>query len=193
MSRENTTAVVAEIIKQKIETKERLVVGIDGRSGSGKTTLANALHERFGGTVIHADDFYLPSALRTVEREKEPGGNIHYERFKAEVMDGLRSGRPFRYGVYDCGTQKIVREEPVENTGLIIVEGSYSLHPVLEAPYDLKFFLDISPDLQSKRILERNGAEAAERFKSIWIPMEETYFNELRIRKQEGVTVLNIR
>ena len=178
-------------IHNNLQMNDHLVVAIDGRCGSGKTTLANALCERFGGSVIHADDFYLSPELRTPAREKEPGGNIHYERLKAEVVEGIRSGEPFHYGVYDCAQKKIVRKEYVENKGLIIIEGSYSLHPILEAPYDLKFFLDISPKLQMERIIKRNGVEAAERFKSIWIPMEEIYFNELRIREQEGVHVLS--
>ena len=42
---------------------------------------------------------------------------------------------------------------------LNIVEGSYSLHPALEPYYDLSVFLEISPESQRRRVLERNGPE----------------------------------
>ena len=55
-------------------------------TGSGKTTLANELSEMHNNIpIFHADDFFLLPELRTEERLNEPGGNIHYERMKAEV------------------------------------------------------------------------------------------------------------
>ena len=45
------------------------------------------------------DDFFLPMELRTAERLEEPGGNVHYERFSAEVDVYKRQvcsdGRPY--------------------------------------------------------------------------------------------------
>lgn len=48
------------------------------------------------------DDFFLPPELRTAERLSQPGGNVHYERFSAEVADGILRGKPFEYSVFDC-------------------------------------------------------------------------------------------
>ena len=48
------------------------------------------------------DDFFLPFELRTAERLKEPGGNVHYERFIDEVVSKLSAGEPFEYGVFRC-------------------------------------------------------------------------------------------
>ena len=67
---------------------------------------------------------------------------------------------------------------------LNIIEGSYSLHPTLSDSYDLKVFLTIDSELQSKRILNRNGPEKHKRFISEWIPLENHYFNELNIQAQ---------
>ncbi|MPN17287.1 hypothetical protein SDC9_164640 [bioreactor metagenome] len=58
---------------------------------------------------------------------------------------------------------------------LTVVEGSYSLHPGLEAVYDLKVYLTVSPAEQRDRILRRNTPELARRFFEEWIPMEEVY------------------
>ena len=46
--------------------RERVFVAIDGPCASGKTTLARALNERFGGDVLHMDDFVPNSARRNV-------------------------------------------------------------------------------------------------------------------------------
>ena len=40
----------------------------------------------------------------------------------------------------------------------------------------MSVFCSISPELQKKRILARNGPEMLERFLSAWIPLEERYF-----------------
>lgn len=63
---------------------------------------------------------------------------------------------------------------------LNIVEGSYSFHPELEPYYDLSVFLDISPEAQRRRILERNGLEWGQMFFDRWIPLENVYFQATR-------------
>jgi energy-coupling factor transporter ATP-binding protein EcfA2 len=61
-----------------------IVISIDGSSASGKTTLAKNLASLLNGETVHCDDFFLPAELRTEKRLNEAGGNIHYERLKAE-------------------------------------------------------------------------------------------------------------
>ena len=58
------------------------MLAIDGMSASGKSTLAQEVADKYGGSVVHMDDFFLPAELRTNKRLETPGGNIHYERFK---------------------------------------------------------------------------------------------------------------
>ena len=60
------------------------------------------------------------------------------------------------------------------------MEGSYSFHPELESYYNLSVFLDISPEAQRRRILERNGLECGQMFFDRWIPLENTYFQATR-------------
>ena len=98
------------------------------------------------------------------------------ERFYEEVLKPLTVGQPIRYRRYDCHTQTL--QPPVElmPKPLSIVEGAYSLHPSLADCYDLSAVLRISPELQHRRILTRNGPEMAERFFSLWVPLETAYF-----------------
>ena len=52
-----------EAAVRRIETllaeQEHVFIAIDGPCASGKTTLARNLNERFGGNVLHMDDFFL--------------------------------------------------------------------------------------------------------------------------------------
>ena len=67
-------------------------------------------------------------------------------------------------------------EMPAEPAPLILVEGSYSLHPMLRAFYGLKVFLTLDPAEQLERIRRRSGEELLETFRTRWIPLEERYF-----------------
>ena len=87
-------------INQLLKEKESIVIAVDGMSGAGKTTYAEELATKLDANVIHMDDFFLPFSLRTKERYQTPGGNIHYERFKEEVLNHLK--KDFSYRKFDC-------------------------------------------------------------------------------------------
>lgn len=168
-------------IDHLLDTHSSAVIAIDGRCCSGKTTLAAALASRYGCDVVHMDDFFLPFSMRTEERLSQPGGNVHYERILEEVFPLLRSHEPGRYRVFSCSTGEYSHSGRFLAKPLTVVEGSYAMHPELSSYYDLSVFSDISPKLQQKRLLQRNGAEALDVFLSKWIPMEEAYFSYYRI------------
>ena len=98
---------IIEKTRALLASKGSAVIALDGRAAAGKTTLAAALAERLNAEVIHMDDFFLPPEFRTAERLSQPGGNVHYERFSAEVADGILSGKPFEYSVFDCSIMGI--------------------------------------------------------------------------------------
>nr|MBR4280008.1 hypothetical protein [Clostridia bacterium] len=158
------------------------VIALDGRAASGKTTKAALLGAVLEAPVIHMDDFFLPPALRTPERLSQPGGNVDYERFAAEVLPGLTSGEDFSYRIFDCGRMDFdgVREVPA--APIRIVEGSYAHHPALADYADLRVFSTVETDEQMARILLRNGERMAEIFRTRWIPMEEKYFAAFDVR-----------
>lgn len=165
------------------------VIAIDGRAASGKTTLSGILSTVLGAEVVHMDDFFLPLELRSAERMRETGGNLHYERFCQEVLPHIGEARGFSYGIFDCGSMSIQGERLIEESEWRIVEGSYSHHPKFGAYADLKVYCTVSPEEQMKRILARNGERMAERFKNEWIPMEERYFQEFDVQAKADVEI----
>lgn len=164
--------------------KERVIIAVDGSSGSGKSTLAQLLTDVYGATLVHMDDFFLQMHQRTKERFETPGGNVDHERFLDEVLTPMRKGEPFLYRMFDCSRMAVSEGTEIVPGKLCIVEGSYSLHPALEPAYDLKIVLSISPAAQVERILKRNGVQMLGRFINEWIPMENLYFEETRIKNR---------
>ena len=167
-------------INELMRQKECLTVAIDGNSAAGKSSLAKLLESIYSCNIFKLDDFFLRPFQRTQGRLGEPGGNIDYERFGNEIIEPLKSGRPFTYKPYNCRTGEF--SEPISATPnpLNIIEGVYSLHPRFAGVYDIKVFLCIGEAEQRHRLQER-GADLYDRFIHEWIPMETRYFDYFEI------------
>lgn len=162
-------------LQRKKEHHTPVLLGIDGDAAAGKTTLAAQLAEILDCPVVHMDDFFLPSTLRTSVRLAKPGGNIHYERLWEKVIEPLCAGKPFAYQPYDCHQDDFLSPVTIPSCEFAIVEGSYALHPQLQQVYELRLFLSVDPETQRTRIYRRNGSAMLQRFLGEWIPMEKRY------------------
>jgi len=165
---------VCHSIDELLTEKSAPVIAIDGNCASGKSTLAAELARLYDGQVISMDDFFLPLDKRTAERLAEPGGNVDRERFTAEVLAPLLSGQDFAYQPYDCHSQSLKTAVNAFADKLTIIEGAYSCQPYFGSVYDLRICLTIDPELQLKRLAERNPA-ALPAFIECWIPLENAY------------------
>ena len=161
----------------------KVILAVEGGSASGKSTLGAILASAYGCNVIHTDDFFLQMHQRTPERFTEVGGNLDRERFYDEVVCGLDGGKEFAYRKFDCSTMSLGECVAVTPKRLTVVEGAYSMHPYFGEYYDLSVFLDITPELQRKRILKRNPG-MAERFFGEWIPLERAYIEGTNIKQR---------
>ncbi len=182
-------SIIPVLEKISFRKSEPVIVSIDGRAASGKSTLAERLAMTIGASIVRVDDFFLPPALRTEQRLDEAGGNIHYERFIAEVLPCLRGDEPFEYGIFDCQKMAICEKRWIIKSKIRIVEGSYSHHPRFGEYADVRVFVTVSPEEQIKRIFARNGEALAETFAEKWIPMEEKYFDTFSIKEKADVVI----
>ena len=169
-----------EKLSALLRQKERVVLVIDGHCAGGKTTLAEIIREDFDAEVIHMDHFFLQPHQRTEARLAEPGGNLDRERFLEEVVAPLKQGIPFSYRPYDCSKGDFAQAISICNNRLVVVEGSYSLHPSFGKYYDYSAFLFVPSLTQLERILNRPKA-LWDRFVHQWIPMEDAYFQAFSI------------
>lgn len=173
-------------IRAALAQKGRAVAALDGQAAAGKTTAAALLARRLDAAVVHMDDFFLPAELRTPQRLAQPGGNVHYERFAAEVAAPLKAGRPFRYRVFDCSRMDYAGERIID-APVVLVEGAYSLHPFFAGGlYDAAAFCTVAPALQQARICARGGEGCWPAFRDKWIPLERAYDAHFSIRGQCG-------
>lgn len=156
-----------------------VLVAVDGGSASGKTELGAMLCALYGCTVLHMDDFFLRPQQRTPERYAEPGGNVDRERFLEEVLRPLKARKPIAYRRFSCQTMTLQPAQTLLPDRLTVVEGTYALHPDLAGYYDLSVFLEIDPQLQRERLSRRETPESLHRFMSVWIPLEQAYFDAL--------------
>lgn len=178
-----------EVYQRLIEKLDELkrcpqgaLIAIDGRCGSGKSTLARKLAQMYSGTVIHMDDFYLPPERRKPDWMECVGGNMDFDRLRSQVLQPLRSGDEVRYRPYVCKTGGYAGEIVLQPGMFVILEGSYSHHPALETEFDLKIFLTCEAEVQEQRLKAREG-DRFQRFREIWIPLEERYFALYAIRE----------
>ena len=166
-----------------------LVLALDGRCGSGKTTLAAALQEQFPAcTVLHTDDFYLPPARRIPDWAHTPCANMDLARLRDEALRPAYAGQPVQYRAYSCreGAYQPAQELPAQP--LVILEGSYSHHPLLTGYETLRVFVTCSKDEQVRRLQAREGERYAN-FAARWIPLEEGYFAKYQIAENADFVV----
>ena len=183
-------------VERSLALHGRATLVLDGDCAAGKTSLAALLAPLYPATVIPMDDFFLPPALRTAERLAQPGGNVHAERFAAEVLTPLFAGGAFTYGAYDCHSGQTrpvgVRPQPV-----VLIEGSYALHPAFDAAYRqlhaVRALLTVDPAEQVRRIGLRNGPAMLARFQEEWIPLEFHYFQAYHKRREDTLCLQSHR
>ena len=174
----------------KLPRKERMLIAIDGCCASGKSTMAAQLAEILAAPVVTLDDFFTPHAEKTPERLAQPGGNADIARFRKEFLDPYVTTGRAAYRPYDCHADAFSAPVEVKAAPLVIVEGSYSLHPDTGRPYDLQVFLRVEEAIQHARILHRNGEAMLQRFVSTWIPLEERYFAAFSLPDERCITPL---
>ncbi|KAK8896425.1 hypothetical protein M9Y10_014325 [Tritrichomonas musculus] len=177
-------------IQSKLQSvdKKPLIISIDGLCGSGKTYLSQLIQRLFSCNVFHVDDYYLPISKRKENWEQIPGGNIDFDRFINEVIKPAANNEPVSYQPYVCRTGTLKEAEQIQPLKLVIVEGSYSGHPLLQDYYDYKIFMNCSKYVQEKRLRKREG-DYFSAFEKRWIPLEHNYFRTYNIQQKSDLVL----
>lgn len=172
---------VFKVVLQSL--REHRVISIDGPCASGKTTIGKLLSSFLECPCIHMDDYFLQAYQRTTQRLEESGGNIDYERFHQEINEAWNQKQPIHMRSYDCSSQKLRKEVILEESPILIIEGSYAHHPFLDDMDAFKIFMDIDPASQIER-LQKRSLDRFDDFVQKWIPMETKYFEAFSIKEK---------
>lgn len=177
---------------EKIISERQLVapavISIDGPCGGGKSTIATEIEKELGYNILHMDDFYLPFQMRDKNWMNIIAGHMDFERLIENVLKPYKEKRKTNYISYDCHSDKYLQEIPIDLSKILVVEGSYTSHPRLDEYVALKVFVDINKDEQVKRLTKRNP-DVVDKFLSMWVPFENRYFEELKIKEKSDLVV----
>ncbi|EMY4794641.1 TPA: uridine kinase [Bacillus pacificus] len=165
-------------MQEKFSKQSLLIIGIDGCGGAGKSTLANKIKNKFSTvTIVHMDDFHLPSAQIVNEHptNKLIGADFDWKRLLQEVLDPISNGVEGCYKRYDWETDSLVESHTVPANGIVIIEGVYATRQELAEMYDLKIWLNCPRETRIKRGIARDGEAARDMWENNWMIAEDMY------------------
>lgn len=178
-------------IKCLIEEKKLTVpavISIDGPCGGGKSTLTSEIENELGFNILHMDDFYLPFDKRDKNWMNTIAGHMDFDRLIEKVLKPYKAGQKTNYISYDCHSDMYLQEIPIVLDKILVIEGSYTSHPILDKYVDLKVFVDIDKDEQVNRLTKRNP-DVVDKFLAMWVPFENNYFESLKIKEHSDLVV----
>ncbi|AAU17750.1 AAA family ATPase [Bacillus cereus] len=164
--------------EEKWKEQSLLIIGIDGCGGAGKSTLANKIKSNFSTvTIVHMDDFYLPSAKIVKEHptNKSIGADFDWKRLLQEVLDPISNGIEGCYKRYDWETDSLAESHTISANGIVIIEGVYATRQELAGMYDLKIWVNCPRETRIKRGIARDGEAAREMWENNWMVAEDMY------------------
>lgn len=178
-------------IQKLIESKNlnsQIVISIDGPCGGGKSTFSKEIEEVLNFNILHMDDFYLPFQKRDKNWMNIIAGHMDFERLIKDVLEPYKKKSKTNYISYDCHSDKYLQEIPIDIERPLVIEGSYTSHPILDKYVDLKVFVDIDKDEQVRR-LEKRNPKVVDMFLSMWVPFENNYFDKMEIKQKSDLVV----
>lgn len=180
---------IKNIINEK-KLQGQIVISIDGPCGSGKTTISKEIEEKLHFNILHIDDFYLPFQKRDKNWMNIIAGHMDFDRLIDNVLRPYKERHKVNYISYDCHSDKYMQEIPIDLDRFLVIEGSYTAHPLLAKYVDLRIYIDIDKDTQIDRLTKRN-IDVVDKFLSMWVPYEYRYFAELKIKESSDLVIKN--
>jgi uridine kinase len=172
MELESVDEIVSRVEELRRE-RSRVLIALDGRGGAGKSTLARELVRRMPRSAqVEHDWFHLP------KDQVSEGRRFDHERLIAEVISPFRSGAPelrfhrYNWG-YLAGIPDGYHETPISisDVDVVVVEGVETLHRSLVAHFDLRVWVDTSPEISLAQGMRRDIEEYhldPERVRAAW-------------------------
>lgn len=180
----NSFELLLENIRSIQSNNSSVVICIDGHCCAGKTTLASLLSETLGALVIHMDDYYLPMHKRCNNFLESIDGPIDQQRFIEEVVNPLKRHATSLYlQKFDCKSQRLLDIKEVSIPDIVIIEGSYSHHP-LWSLNSFNVFVEIDKSTQLLRLNVREGDDHLMIFENIWLRLERQYQQYYQIKEK---------
>ncbi|MCM3599058.1 uridine kinase [Metabacillus idriensis] len=170
-----------------------MLIGIDGCGGSGKSTFAQKIYDQCKGvTIVHKDDFYIPSAQRLPRHptRKPIGADFDWKRLLIQVLEPISQEKAGHFQRYDWEIDKLAEWHTVPVGGIVVIEGVYSIRKELADRYDMKIWIDCPREIRLSRGLERDGEGARDMWIRNWMISEDIYVEEHKPHNRADIIVL---
>ena len=158
-----------------------MVIGIAGGTGSGKTTVVKEVIRQFpkNDVVLLSQDNYYHDSSSLSEEEKKKINFDHPESIEFSLLEkhvqALKNGEAIiqpTYSYITCARGEGFRIEPKK---VIIVEGILILNSLnLRNLFDVKVFVDASPDERLIRVIRRDILERNRNVEEVLVRYEQT-------------------
>ncbi|MBD7920003.1 uridine kinase [Cellulomonas sp. Sa3CUA2] len=162
-----------ELVSRMLEAVpagRRALVAVDGSGASGKTTLTARLAARVRDrpvVVLHADDFFHPSAHRHARGRFSPEGFWRDAYDYASLVDlALAPLHPDADGRYVPASFDRVADRTVlaparqaADDALVLVDGTFLHRDELRGRWDWSLYLHVPFDVAARRMVERDGVD----------------------------------
>lgn len=164
---EDLTHVLAAL-RAAVPGDRRVLVAVDGVGASGKSTfaarLADAVTDR-PVVVLHADDFFQPSAVRHARGRYAPEGFWH-DAYDVDALVHLALAPLRAAGWYHPSSfdGQADRRAPAPRRRapdgvLVVVEGTFLHRDELVAHWDWSVYLHVPFDTAARRMVARDGID----------------------------------
>jgi uridine kinase len=154
------------------------LVAIDGCGCAGKTALCEGLLDRLEpqAAYLGIDEFFFAYPFPPLD--PFPRAHLRWDEIERVVAELRASGaatfRPFDWVACEIGGPDRVAAP------LVIVEGLFSLNPVLRPAYDFGIWVQGRLETRPARVTQRDGAHMVEFWKTEWDHREGAHFRALR-------------
>ncbi len=163
---------IEKIIKKikALDKKEKTsLVAIDGNGGCGKTTLSKIIKKSVPKVNVMRRDLY-PSP-----HSKDQNFDAKYLR--KEILLPLKQGVNVSPQIYHWPKKKFVQGGEIAAKGVIILEGTLSMHKDLIDLYNYKIWIECPFETGMKRALKRDNNAYKDKWMNVWIPRMKKYIN----------------
>ncbi len=187
------------------------LIAISGDSASGKTTICNSVkkiaeEQNIPVEIFSADNYFkdisgLIKEHGSFNKLLESGydvdspDNFDLEQLYTDLSD-LSDGKDVKIPQYLInGTGVVVPKAiPINAQKIIIVEGMATMHGKAADLFDLKLFIDIKPEVQEKRYIQRAKAsrnQSEENAKNQLAYVREASKKYIQPKKEDSDIILN--
>ena len=183
-------------------TGGRPLVAIDGIGASGKSSFAAQIVTLIRSrpvVMLHADDYFNPSAIRHARGRQSPDGfwrdAYNYEALIHWALRPVKETGAYCEGSLDHARDQTVQPPPRQapERAIVLVEGTFLHRDELWQFWDYSLFLDVPFDVAAQRMADRdelNGTRWAESLPR-YTGAQQIYFREARPWERASLVVDN--